>query len=107
MVSLASGSDWLLLVIILMNLRVERHYISRPSILANTVSILIASLHHWDNLFWVFQWWAGIGFFIFGIVAFISYLAGGSMTADFYDIAWFGYNTPFATLYVLYTGFLS
>ena len=47
MVSLASASDWLLLIIMLMSLLVEERYLSRPGIVANTISIFIATAHHW------------------------------------------------------------
>jgi len=46
MVSVASLSDWLLFLVIVISLKAEKHYLGRASIVANTVSIFSAAAHH-------------------------------------------------------------
>ena len=47
--SLASSSDWLLIIVMIMGLMVEDRYISRPAIVADTISIFIVTTQHWDS----------------------------------------------------------
>jgi len=106
MVSIASLSDWLLVLVIVMGLMVEKHYVGRSSIVANTVSIFMATAHHWDSIPWPFQVYSSIGLF-FCAVAFLSYLFEAKAPSDFYFYAWVLYNSVVATIYVVLAGFLS
>ena len=106
MVSVASLSDWLLILVIVISLRVEKHYVGRASVVANTVSIFGATTHHWDTAWWPFQVYASIGLF-FCAIAFVSYLLEAKAPGDFYFYAWILYNSVIAAIYVLVAGFLS
>ncbi len=106
MVSVASLSDWLFLLIIIISLKAEKHYQGRASILANTVSIFSSTAHHWDIAPWPLQLYASIGL-IFGLSAFVSYMSGSKMESEFYVTTWIFYNSVIATLYVLIAGFFS
>lgn|SRR2546425_2582171 len=106
MVSVANLSDWLLILVIIMSLRVESNYMTRSSIVANTVSIFTATAHHWNAIPWPLQAYAVLGLF-FCAFAFLSYMFGSSLDYRFYDSAWWLFNTVVATVYVVVAGFLS
>src|SRR2546428_8793183 len=106
MVSVASLSDWLFILIIVMSIKAEKHYVSRASRLANTIAIFSSTAHHWDIAPWPLQWYSSIGLF-FGGLAFLSYMWGSKMDPDFYWVTWILYNSIIATLYVLIAGFYS
>jgi len=106
MVSIASLSDWLFVLIIIISLKAEKHYQGRSSILSNTVSIFSSTAHHWDIAPWPLQLYASVGL-ILGLLAFISYMWGSKMESDFYVTTWILYNSVIATLYVLIAGFFS
>lgn len=42
--------DWSFLTVLLLSLKVERSYVSSPAIVANTVSIFVSTVHHWDSV---------------------------------------------------------
>ena len=86
----------------------EKHYTGRVSIVANVVSMFVAVAPFWDQT----SSWLNIGGFplfhaylfgglIFGTIAFLSYVAGGSVESDFYTAAWILYNSAFAGLVCL------
>jgi len=106
MVSVASLSDWLLVLVVVISFSAEKHYVGRASIVANTVSIFGATAHHWDSIPWPFQVYASIGLF-FCAIAFLSYLLEAKAPSDFYFYAWLLYNSVVATIYVVVAGFLS
>jgi hypothetical protein len=105
MVSIASLTDWMFILIVAMSLKGETRFVSRASIVANTVSIFSATAHHWDVIPWPFQAYAVIGL-AFWAIAFLSYMWGSSVDYRFYDSAWWLYNTVFATIHVVAAGFL-
>src|SRR5438128_1898966 len=99
MVSIASASDWLLVFPMILSLFAEDRYLARPSIVANTMSIFIATAHHWDSAGWFLQTYSVLGLLI-GVTAFFSYLASQSLRSEFYKAVFYPYHTFVAILYV-------
>ena len=95
----------LLIFPIIMAFASEKHYTGRVSIVANVVSMFVAVAPFWDQT----SGWLDIGGFplfhaylfvglIFGTIAFLSYIAGGSVESDFYTAAWVLYTSALAGL---------
>jgi formate-dependent nitrite reductase membrane component NrfD len=106
MVSLASASDWLLVMPIILSLLVEDRYLSRPAIVTNTVSIFISTAHHWNSAGWFLQTYSVLGLLI-GVTAFISYLASQKLKSEFYRAVFYPYHTIVAIIYVFVAGLFS
>ena len=93
---------------IIMAFASEKHYAGRVSIVANVVSMFVAVAPFWDRTsgwlsisgFPLFHAYLFVGL-IFGTVAFLSYIAGGSVESDFYIAAWILYNSAIAGLVCL------
>ena len=47
---MANVLDWSFLTVLLLSLKVERSYVSSPAIVANTVSVFVSTVHHWDSV---------------------------------------------------------
>ena len=56
--------DWSFLAVLLLSLKVEKWYVSRPAIVANTVSIFVSTVHHWDSVPVFLQGYAVVGVFL-------------------------------------------
>ena len=106
MVSLASASDWLLVLPMIISIFAEDRYLSRPSLVANTVSIFIATAHHWDSAGWFLQTYSVLGLLI-GVTAFFSYLSSQSLRSEFYRAVFYPYHTFVAIIYVFVAGLFS
>src|SRR3989442_10999576 len=106
MVSIGSASEWLLILPIILSLLVEDRYLSRPAIVANTVSIFIATAQHWDSFGWFLQTYSVLGLLI-GVTAFFSYLASQSLKSEFYKAVFYPYHTIVAIIYVAVAGLFS
>ena len=105
MVSLASASDWLLLIVMFLSLDVEDKYLSRPAIVANTISVFITTAHHWDAAGWLLQFYSVLGLPI-GFTALVSYLTQKSLDSDFYRFTFIVYHTFLVGLYVILAGII-
>ncbi len=106
MVSLASASDWLLVMPKILSLLVEDRYLSRPAIVTNTVSIFIATAHNWNSAGWFLQTYSVLGLLI-GVTAFISYVVSQKLKSEFYEAVFYPYHTIVAIIYVFVAGLFS
>jgi len=79
---------------------ISRGFTGRPSLVANTSSILAVAGPYWVSLPVYIQWWVLIGVPIC-IIAFLSYITEISLPTEFYKITWFLYNSAFAALFIL------
>jgi len=92
-----------LLFPIIMAFKAEKYYVARTSILANTVGMFVAVAPYWDiTRSWVnvngislFHIYVLVGL-IFGLWAFLSYVAGSSQDEEFYEFTWYFYNSVIA-----------
>lgn len=100
--------QFFLILPIVMAFKVEKHYVARTSILANTVGMFVAVAPYWD----VTRSWLsvrGVSLFhvyvlvglIFGIWAFVSYMWGSSQNEEFYEFTWIFYNSAIAAIVCL------
>jgi hypothetical protein len=99
----------------LMAFLVEEHYVSRGSIVANTVGMFVAIAPHWDTTrswlgifhgYSIFHAYLLVGL-IFGAIAFFSYVTEESAPSEFYWTAWAFYNTVFGVLVCLAATFVA
>jgi hypothetical protein len=86
--------------LIILGLLVEKHYVSRTSIFANTIAINVHFIQYpaVDSLF---VWYANIGL-IFGSTAIISYAIEESLPSEFYSIS-IAYSSIPVGLLILFT----
>ena len=97
-----------LILPIIMAFKAEKHYIGRVSILSNTVGMFAAVAPYWDTTrswlnirgFPLFHAYLLIGL-AFGLISFLSYLFGVSQESEFYDAAWYLYNSVIAGIVCL------
>ena len=78
------------LSMIIVGLLVEKEFISRPTLFANTMALNVY-LAIVGTTLWYFAWYSNIGL-IFGFIAIISYAQKESLPSLFYNIG-FVYNS--------------
>lgn len=87
--------------LIVLGLLVEKHYVSRPSVFANTIAV---NIHFYQNP--PFEplpiWYANIGL-VFGALAIFSYGAEESLPGGFYKTSLLVYSSLPAALVILLT----
>jgi len=98
-------SHYFLLLMIFAALKQEiaRGFTGRPSLVANTSSILAVAGPFWGSLPVYIHWWVLIGVPVC-IIAFLSYVTEISLPTEFYSITWILYNSAFAAVFILLAG---
>jgi hypothetical protein len=93
----------------------EQYYVSRASIVANTVGMFVAIAPHWDETrLWlgtvsgvsIFHAYLVVGLF-FGGIAFFSYTFQRRAPSVFYWVTWAFYNTGIGILVCLAATFVT
>ncbi|WP_254538715.1 hypothetical protein [Halomarina litorea] len=87
--------------LIVIGLLVERHYISRPSIFANTIAL---NVHFYQNPIFepLLVWYANIGL-VFGAIAMLTYLMDERLPSSYYELAMLVYSSIPAALVIFLT----
>ena len=98
-------SDFLMILVIITAIKGEiaRGFTGRPSLVANLVSISTVFLPRWSSLWVGWQWYLYIGW-VFGAIAFVTYMFNEKLEGEFYTLSWLFYNSVIATIICLYFG---
>jgi len=97
--------DFLPIIVIITSIKGEiaRGFTGRPSLVANLVSISMVFLPRWNSLWVGLQWYLYIGW-VFGAIAFFTYMLDEKLEGEFYTLSWLLYNSVVATIICLYFG---